>query len=135
MYAGVRGSQLSTIDEIAGAYGISRSHLTKVVHFLGECDLLENIRGHGGGLRLKSRPEDIRLGELVRQTEQNLDLVECFQQPENASRGNCRIAGSCVLQGALHTALEAFFAVLDDWTLADLLAPKTALARDLGLRI
>lgn len=110
--------RLSTIQEIAGRFDISRSHLMKVVNQLIHNGFVEGVRGKGGGLRLARRPADIRVGEVVRQMETGLRLVECFS---DASR--CLLTTSCHLRGVLDEALEAFFASLNRSTLADLLGP------------
>ncbi|HEX3098284.1 MAG TPA: Rrf2 family transcriptional regulator [Usitatibacter sp.] len=124
MYLGANGGELATIGDIASAYGISANHLMKVVHRLAQGGYVETLRGKGGGMRLARRPEAIGLGALLRDTEEKR-LVECF---DGASPG-CRLEGSCVLRGVLSGALEAFFAVLDRYTLADLLGPRRKLAK------
>lgn len=129
MYVGSRESGLSTIDEIARSYGISDNHLRKVVYQLGQLGYLKNTRGKGGGIRLAKAPEEINLGALVRQTEEGANLVQCFM----ADGPGCRIQSACVLRGVLGEALGAFYAVLDGYTLADLLAPRRRLAGLLGM--
>jgi len=137
MYVGVKGEGLATIDEIASRYGISRNHLMKVVLRLGQLGYLKTVRGKGGGLRLAQPPEAINLGAVVRATEDDLGLVECLQKPERGSgagpAGGCRIAPACVLRGVLGEALDAFLAVLDRYTLADLIRPRAPLADLLGI--
>ena len=120
---GLNSGRLTTIDDIAGSFGISRHHLTKVVHDLGQIGYLDTVRGRRGGLRLKREPREINLGQVVRDTEENLNVVGCLEQ-----RGYCRIERACVLRGALHEATEAFLAVLDTYTLADLIRPHKPLA-------
>jgi len=129
MYAGARDGALATIDEIAAAYGISRNHLMKVVLRLGQLGYLETVRGKGGGLRLAMAPATIGLGRLVRETEQDLALVECFQGYKQA----CAVEPACVLKKVLGEALGAFLDVLDGYTLADLLVPRRRLATLLGI--
>ena len=129
VYLGVHDEGLATISDIAAAYGISENHLMKVVHYLGQRGYVETVRGKGGGMRLARAPAKINVGELVRGTEENLKLVECFD--EEASE--CRIEAACVIRGVLGRALEAFFGVLDRYTLADLLAPKPRLLKMLTL--
>ena len=129
MYLGLRPDDISTIEDIAGHYGISRNHLMKIVHRLGRAGLVETVRGRGGGLRLGRAPDKIGIGDVVRLTEDDLALVECF----DADTNRCVIAGGCVLQGVLHEALDAFLSALDGYTLADLLRPRTRLSALLGL--
>lgn len=114
----VEPEQMHTVESIAQRYGISHHHLTKVAQTLVQAGFVESVRGRHGGLRLAGAPETIQLGEVVRATEQDLALVECFE-PEG---GGCVIAGACGLQRVLHEAMGAFFEVIDRYTLADLLA-------------
>ena len=129
IYVGLREPRQSSIAEIAAAYGISESHLTKVVHQLGRLGLIQTIRGRGGGLRHAKAPAEIVVGAVVRQTEDDLALVDCF-----AGVG-CAITAPCRLRRVLGEALAAFLAVLDRTTLADLLGGSEGdeIARLLGL--
>lgn len=129
IYLGLKEGERSTVEEIARAYGISRNHLTKVVHHLAQAQYVETTRGKGGGMRLGRAPEEINIGALVRATEDNHKLVECFDR----STSDCRIEPACALRGVLGGALEAFFCSLDQYTLADLLVSKPKLARLLAL--
>lgn len=120
IYLGVRGDSLATIEEIAAAYGISESHLTKVVHKLGKLGIVATVRGRGGGMRLGRAPAEINIGETVRLMEGNLTLVECF----DAEHNTCPIAPVCGLTSILDEALRAFMLVLDRYTLADMIRNK-----------
>lgn len=128
IFLALRPDRLSTIADIAGAYGISESHLMKVVHQLGQAGEVETVRGRTGGLRLARPPEQINLGAVVRRTEPDMDLVPCF-----GAGGGCVILPDCVLKQTLAQALGAFLAVLDRTTLADLVAPRQRLGDLLGL--
>ncbi|TDL80881.1 Rrf2 family transcriptional regulator [Peribacillus frigoritolerans] len=116
---------LSNIKEIAEAYQISKNHLMKVTYELGKLNVIETIRGRGGGIRLAKDPSEINIGFIVRQTEDDFNLVECFDPKSNA----CTISPACTLKGVLHKALQAYFEVLDCYTLADLVKNKSMLAR------
>jgi len=111
--------QPATIGEIAEAHGISRSHLTKIVMTLSGLGLLETTRGRGGGLRLLKPAQAIVLGEVIRQTESDFTLVECF----DAEHNTCRLDGHCRLKSSLRLAMDRYLEVLDGVTLADLIAP------------
>jgi len=113
-------AQPATITEIAQAHDISRSHLTKIVVELSNQGLLATTRGRGGGLRLLKPAKDIALGDVVRQTETDFTMVECFD-PANT---DCRLIGHCRLKGVLNQALQSYLQVLDRVTLADLV-PNT----------
>ena len=129
MFVALKGNELSTIDEIAKRYGISRNHLVMVVFRLSQLGYLNTLRGKGGGIRLASDPAKINLGKLIRKTEEDFSLVECFREQECL----CVIEPACVLKKALRAALAAFFEVLDGYTLADLVKPSRNLARLLGV--
>lgn len=124
MYLAAHPHRVATVAEIARAYRISEAHLTKVVHQLGISGEIETTRGRKGGLQLRLAPEAINLGSVVRRTEADLELVPCFREPTT-----CVIGGACVLERALDEALSAFLAVLDRYTLADLVRPGHATAR------
>lgn len=117
-------NELSTIQEISTAYGISKNHLMKVTYELGKLGYIETIRGRGGGIRLAMEPENINIGQVVRNTEDDFHLVECFDCHSNS----CVITPVCGLKGALNRALQAYFKVLDEYTLADFLLQKHLLA-------
>ena len=117
MYAGLNGRRPSAVPEMARAYGASYDHLKKVAGELCRLGYLETVRGRAGGFRLAKQPEDICIGEVIRQTEGEVILVECFDPPTNS----CPLPGVCQLRIALQQALAAFFTTLDRYTLADLI--------------
>jgi len=129
LYLAMSPEEKVSIAQISAAYDISENHLVKIVHQLGKLGLIETSRGRNGGLLLARPAEDIVIGEVVRQTEEDLSVVDCF-----AGVG-CTITGACRLQGVLGEAMDAFLAVLDRYTLADLLKGKQGreAARLLGL--
>ncbi|MEK3890288.1 Rrf2 family transcriptional regulator [Bacillus sp. FSL K6-3431] len=130
MYLAAKGpDELSTITEISEAYGISKNHLTKIIHELGKYGVIDTIRGRGGGIRLSKLPEEINIGLLVRQTEEDFKLVPCFGDESNA----CVISPVCSLKHALHRALTAYLSVLDEYTLADLVVSPQDYRLLLGL--
>ncbi|WP_193178521.1 RrF2 family transcriptional regulator [Oricola nitratireducens] len=115
MYAAAEAPRLITIDETAAIYNISRAHLMKVVNLLTKAGYLRGVRGRSGGFTLAKQPEDINLGRVIRVTEPDFALVECF------SPGNeCVLSNCCRLPGLLNDALGAFVAVFDQHTLADI---------------
>ncbi|WP_438313355.1 Rrf2 family transcriptional regulator [Sporosarcina sp. FA9] len=125
LYLGVKGDkEMSTIQEISDAYSISKNHLMKVTHELGKIGVIETIRGRGGGIRLNLKPGEINIGNIVRKTEEDFHLVECF----NCATNKCVITPACKLKNVLHDALDAYFKVLDSYTLADFIENNEELA-------
>ena len=123
LYLGAHPDGLISVGEIARAYRISYHHLVKVAGMLVELRLVEAVRGRGGGLRLARAPAEINVGWVVRQTEADFHLVECF----DAERDTCPITPACALKNVLEEAQASFHATLDRYSLADLLrAPEHA---------
>ncbi|MBB4858600.1 Rrf2 family nitric oxide-sensitive transcriptional repressor [Novosphingobium chloroacetimidivorans] len=119
LHVGARDEgSLSSISEIAKTYDISKSHLMKVVQDLGQAGFLTTVRGRTGGLKLGRDAKDITIGEVVRHTEQGFDLVDC---------SSCIIAPACGLPNILSEATRAFLAVLDRYTLSDVLSRRADL--------
>ena len=123
IHVGLCGGKLTTINDIAQSFEISKAHLMKVVNDLSQKGYLDTVRGRNGGIRLMREPLDINIGQVVRDTEDQLDVIGCLEH-----KGYCPIQRVCVLRGALRNATEAFLAVLDAHTLADLIKPQRTLS-------
>lgn len=120
MYVALKNGELASIREVSGIYEISSNHLMKVVHLLGKGDYLETIRGKNGGFRLGKEAKDINIGELIRYTEDDLNIVECFGNKE----GRCALKEECNFSNVMEEALDAFLATVDKYTLEDLVSDK-----------
>jgi len=116
IHLAARTPDLVTIDEAADAFSISRNHLAKIAGELSRGGFIETVRGRAGGLRLARTPRDITAGAVARLTERSIPLVECFDRANNA----CVITPACTLKTVLASAENAFYAVLDAYTLADM---------------
>jgi len=124
------GSQekLVNIKDIAEAYDISKNHLMKIIYNLGKLGYIETIRGRNGGIRLAKQPSDINIGEIIRQTEEDFNIVECFEH------GNtCVITPVCSLKHIFNKALEQFLHVLDQYSLEDIVKNNTMLMEYLDI--
>jgi len=124
VYLAARGEVRVPTQEIADAYGISGNHLQKVVRALGEMNLVRLQRGPGGGVELAVDPADVSIGVVMRGLDELDTLVECFSAETDA----CVISPACTLKSALRVAQEAFYASLDELTLADVIKGKRAKA-------
>ena len=116
LYAAASGDRLITIEETARVYKISRAHLMKVVNILTRSGFLKGVRGRAGGFTLARSPDAINIGAVMRTTEPDFALVECF-----ATGNQCIVTGCCKLPAILNEALTNFVATLDRYTLADLM--------------
>lgn len=130
IYAAARPGQRILTTDVATAFGISRHHVVKVVNELQHLGYLSTARGRTGGFMLALAPGQIQLGEVVRRTEGTLALVECFDGTTNT----CPLSQACGLKGALREAFDAFLAVLDRYSLADLVAEPRWIARLIAIQ-
>ncbi|WP_028672595.1 Rrf2 family transcriptional regulator [Saccharospirillum impatiens] len=130
IYLSAEPDRLTTIQAIADSYGISKSHLMKVVNQLNQLGYVSAVRGKNGGLRLGQNPAHINIGVLFRETESDTNLVECF-----SSDNQCAIAPVCNLKNILNEARNAFLSTLDNYTLADLIQPRNQVDLTRILRI
>ncbi len=129
MYCATNPGRLSRIPEIAAAYSVSELFLFKILQPLVEHGFVETVRGRNGGVRLGRPAEDITLFDVVRVTEENFSMAECF----DSDSADCPLIDSCGLNSALREALGAFFAVLERHTVADLIAGRPNMRHALGI--
>lgn len=123
MHCGVNDGRTVRKSEIAAACNASENHLGVVIHQLAQAGFIETHRGRGGGVRLARTAEGISVGAVFRVFEAGVPFAECFAGAEN----QCPLATCCRLRCHLARALEAFYAALDEVTLADLIADNAGL--------
>lgn len=123
LYCSANNTGISRIRDIASTYGISELHLFKIMHVLVEAGFIETIRGRNGGIRLARPASEISIGAVVRATESNFFLTDCF---DTANR-DCPLVDACGVNRVLAEALRAFFAVLDSYTIADVASDRSQL--------
>ncbi len=122
MFCALHPERSITIAELAQSHAVSKNHLMKIVNDLAHQGLLQTTRGRGGGLRLLKPAADIRIGDVVRQTETDFRMVECFDASHNA----CTLTAHCQLKQVIRTALQSYMAELDKVTLADITRTSSA---------
>ncbi|MBI5816719.1 MAG: Rrf2 family transcriptional regulator [Nitrospinae bacterium] len=120
VYLGVFPGRLVTIHEIAESYAISGNHLMKIVNKLGIWGYVHTVRGKKGGIRLARDPKEINIGDVIRHTEERFDLAECFLTESN----QCPLFPSCAMENILKDGVKSFLAVLDKYTLGDVLGDR-----------
>lgn len=125
MYLAMRRGEPATIQEVSDRFAVSKNHMVKISHQLTKAGLIESTRGRNGGVCLAHPPENITVEEALRATENNFDLVECF----DATQNHCVISEVCKLNGILGAARAAFFDVLRQVSLADLVKNGKALEK------
>jgi len=122
IYLALKPNELSTISDIASSYNETKNHLVKVVHRLSKAGYVSSTQGRGGGIRLSKNSDQLTVGEVVREMENTLDVIDC----EGA---NCPLRTVCRLKPALNKATKAFLSVLDEYTIADLAKNKYQLLK------
>jgi Rrf2 family nitric oxide-sensitive transcriptional repressor len=123
IYLHMKEDGKSTVKQVAEYYNISQNHLVKVVHSLGLKGYIKSEKGKGGGIRLNMPANEINIGEVIKKMEPHFDLVACF----NDGNRPCRVEPFCALKGVLGTAMDSFFNVVDQYTLADAVDQKVKL--------
>lgn len=122
IYLGKNSDRLVTIREIAEQHKLFENHLVKIVHKLAKLGYIETVRGKGGGMRLARRTDLINLGEVVRDTEENMNIAECFE----TGAVTCTLLPSCILKSVLIDAKKNFLNTLDLYTISDLINTNPA---------
>lgn len=131
MYCAANPGRLSRIPEIASAYGVSELFLFKILQPLVEHNLVETVRGRNGGVRLGRAATEITLFDIVRVTEDSFAMAECFEKDAT----ECPLVDACALNEALRKALNAFFAVLESYTIEDLVTARPNMRSLLGIDV
>ena len=131
MYCAANEGKLSQIPEIASAYNLSEAFLFKILKPIVKHGFVESIRGRNGGIRLARPSAEIKLSEVVRITEDNFAMADCF----DADGTDCPLLDHCGLNSALKEALDAFFAVLDKYTINDIANNHSRIDKLLGLHL
>lgn len=129
IYCAANEDRLSRVQEIARTYGVSALFLFKILPILVENGFVETVRGRNGGIRLAKPAADITLLDVVSVTEDNFAMAECFENDAS----DCPLMDGCTLGTALHRALDAFFGVLGEYSIKDLVVAAPKLHELLGL--
>jgi Rrf2 family transcriptional regulator, nitric oxide-sensitive transcriptional repressor len=129
MYLGTHPKRPVPVSEICRSFAISQNHLAKVANKLQHLNFVKTRRGKMGGYLLAKEASEIGVGEVIRQTEPDLDLLECF----NSQTNTCKLINSCRLKQILVQAQFSFLGVLDQYTLADLLNNRDELREILAV--
>ncbi len=129
MYCAADSESLSRIPDIAKAYSVSELFLFKILQPLAKAGIMETVRGRNGGVRLARPANEITLLDVVKTTEDNFAMAECFENDAS----ECPLVDSCGLNSALRRALNAFFEVLSEYTIDDLVKARPDINALLGL--
>lgn len=129
MYCALIGDRVAPVSEIAHACNMSETHLSKIAHLLAGFGFITTVRGRAGGVKLARPPEELNVGQIARKTECGPPLVECMELTTNS----CPLVEACRFRPVLARSLEAFFSVLDEYTVADLIAEPAELRRAMNI--
>ncbi|KAB8136252.1 Rrf2 family transcriptional regulator [Gracilibacillus oryzae] len=123
IYTASKKDEKASIKEIADTFFISTEHIRKVVHQLSVNGYIETTRGRNGGITLAKHPKEINIGSVIRLMENDFYMLECFDGEHN----QCVITSACSLRHVVGNAMQAFFQVLEKYTLDDLIDNKDEL--------
>ncbi len=129
MYCAANDGSLSRIPDIAAAYDLSETFLFKILKPIADNGYVKSVRGRNGGIKLGKPAEQITLLDIVKVTEDNFSMADCFDNDNS----NCPLVSACTLNSAWSEALNAFFDVLDTYTIADLVKPNNNINILLGI--
>lgn len=117
IYLAKNNERLCTVDELANKLNTSEYHMKKVIYHLAKTNYIISIKGRTGGLKIGLKPEEINLGDILKISENNLNILECFNNSNNCPL----ISSECQLKQITTKALEQFIKEFSNYTLADLL--------------
>lgn len=117
IYLAKNQDKLCTVEEVADYLKISEHHLKKIVQRLGKTEYISSSKGRNGGLKLGLNPKDINLGDVLKITEDNLTLVECFSH----DKCTCNLTEVCKLKNVIDNSLKSFINELSKYTLDDII--------------
>lgn len=117
VYLAENREKLCTVEELAKKLEISEHHLKKIIHKLAKTDLIISMKGRTGGLKLGLDPRDINLGEVIKITEDNLNIAQCFNKKDCCPN----IGSQCKVKGIMKDSLDAFLNEFSRYTLQDVL--------------
>lgn len=117
--------KLVTARDLAGRLDLTQLNIFKIIQMLSSAGFVEAVRGRHGGFKLARPAKEIRIGELVRTTEATEIALEAIEEG---------VAKSRPLNALFDEALEAFIAVLDQHTLADLVRSQPAKKKPRSLK-
>jgi len=123
MFANLHADRLCQCQEVADAFNISKAHLVKCIHQLGQWGFIQSVRGRNGGFRLARPASQISVGAVIRKTEDTLELVECF----NSKTNSCPLINHCKLNRALMGAMNNFMVEMDALTIEDITSNRDEL--------
>jgi len=120
LHCALRPDQQVRAADIAKAYNITEFNVLKIVPLLVHGGFVKTMRGRRGGLRLAKPASEIRIGDIVRLTEETHIQAACFGQLQD----ECLIQPAAPINRIFGSALGAFIEVLDQHTLQDLVTAR-----------
>lgn len=124
MYCAAQSPNLVRRADIATCCGASEAHIGIVVHRLQRVGYLTTLRGRSGGVLLARPASDICVAEIVQEFEVDSPFAGC----DEPAPDGCPLRSGCRLRPVFDKALAAFYAVLADVTLSDLVDGNSALS-------
>ena len=117
IYLARNRAENTTIDKLAEHLEVSEHHMKKVIHKLAKTEYIISTKGRNGWLKIGVEPIEINLGKVLKSTEENLNLVECMNNPKLCTL----MTSGCMLKGIFSKSLQSYVNELSQYTLEDIL--------------
>lgn len=105
-----------SLADISARQGISLSYLEQLFARLRQCNLVQSVRGPGGGYRLLGSTADISIAQVVDAVSESLDATRC------EGKGNCHEGEVCLTHHLWESLSDQIHQFLNGISLADLVA-------------
>lgn len=111
-----QNKRLVSLAEISEVQDISLSYLEQLFSRLRKYEIVEGVRGPGGGYRLARDPDDISIADIINAIDERLDATRC------EGHENCQSGRKCITHELWFELSQRIYGFLHDMTLADVIA-------------
>lgn len=108
-----------SLADISDRQGISLSYLEQLFAKLRRQDLVESVRGPGGGYRLSRPADEIYVAQIVDSVDENVDATKC------SGRADCQGGETCLTHELWSDLSDQIHQFLNGIDLASLIEKRT----------
>lgn len=110
-----QNERLVSLAEISEVQDISLSYLEQLFSKLRRYEIVEGVRGPGGGYRLARDADEISIADIINAVDEKLDATRC------AGHENCQGGRKCITHELWFDLSQRIYGFLHDITLADVI--------------